>query len=822
MEKVYINVNNLSTKTVEEKEKIAEKLHKQFGDATGDKLCSLIKSSKYRDHVLLEKVKGIEQRCNTCLKYKKPALRPVVGLSLAKDFNEVVAMDLKDIRGKKILHMIDHATRYAAAAVVKSKEKGEIVDKIFRHWIALFEPPRKILCDNGGEFNNELMRNLGEMLNIELRSTAVEAPWSNGMVERHNGILATMTEKVMDDNSCTLEVCWAISAKNALHNSFGFSPNQLVFGKNPNTPSVLHDNSPAMEGVTPSKLIASHLNAMNRARKAFIESETSEKLRRALRKKTRNITSEIFQQGDKVYYKRNNSKLWKGPGMVIGSEDKQVIVKHGGYLIRVHSCSLQHVNWKKETMGKSSYEDIQREEESVSNVSVYGEVGNTVSAHRTKEYEEREGIEVPVTEDEWGLQTQVDENFEQTPTVDELIYEALQKADEVESPIVERADKTTDLVESPEIEEVIVPAEVTEPEVEKPTIQSGEKPRVKSTVWYHDAVSNKWRHAMVIGRAGKVGGRNEYWFNVKDIKDGSNHCVNFEATLGWKYSNEEVLITGSFNKFDIETAKQMELDNWNNLKVYEEVPFTGQSLISVRWVLTEKYINGNSTIKAHLVARGFEEPNLDAMRKDSPTCCKENFRILLAIIAVKHWKVYTLDVKSAFLQCNAINRGVFIKPPREATTENIWKLLITVYGLCDAPRAWYLTMKQFLENLQVIKSRYDDAVFYWMCEGTLQGIISCHVDDFIWGGTVNFEENVIQLIKSKFQISKSEGETFNYLGLTVSQESIGIKITQKIYIEELKEVSIAKERKLQKLNRLNDMEAQQLWSIAGQLNWVSG
>ena len=210
------------------------------------------------------------------------------------------------------------------------------------------------------------------------------------------------------------------------------------------------------------------------------------------------------------------------------------------------------------------------------------------------------------------------------------------------------------------------------------------------------------------------------------------------------------------------------------------------------------------------------------MRKDSPTCCKENFRILLAIIAVKHWKIYTLDVKSAFLQGNAINRDVFIKPPREATTENIWKLLITVYGLCGAPRAWYLTMKQFLENLQVIKSRYDDAVFYWMCEGTLQGIISCHVDDFIWGGTVNFEENVIQLIKSKFQISKSEGETFNYLGLTVSQESIGIKITQNIYIEELKEVSIAKERKLQKLNRLNDMEAQQLQSIAGQLNWVSG
>ena len=37
--------------------------------------------------------------------------------------------------------------------------------------------------------------------------------------------------------------------------------------------------------------------------------------------------------GDLVYYKRKDSEKWKGPGKVIGKENKQLLVKHGGYYI---------------------------------------------------------------------------------------------------------------------------------------------------------------------------------------------------------------------------------------------------------------------------------------------------------------------------------------------------------------------------------------------------------------------------------------------------------------------------------------------------------
>ena len=41
---------------------------------------------------MLEK---IEKECETCKKFQKGPLRPVVGFSMAKEFNEVVALDLK-------------------------------------------------------------------------------------------------------------------------------------------------------------------------------------------------------------------------------------------------------------------------------------------------------------------------------------------------------------------------------------------------------------------------------------------------------------------------------------------------------------------------------------------------------------------------------------------------------------------------------------------------------------------------------------------------------------------------------------------------------
>ena len=58
-------------------------------------------------------------------------------------------------------------------------------------------------------------------------------------------------------------------------NHNGFAPVQLVTGQLPNLPSVLVNKIPAMEEPQ-SEIVLKHLNAMQAARKAFVQVENSE------------------------------------------------------------------------------------------------------------------------------------------------------------------------------------------------------------------------------------------------------------------------------------------------------------------------------------------------------------------------------------------------------------------------------------------------------------------------------------------------------------------------------------------------------------------
>ena len=60
-------------------------------------------------------------------------------------------------------------------------------------------------------------------------------------------------------------------------------------------------------------------------------------------------------------------------------------------------------------------------------------------------------------------------------------------------------------------------------------------------------------------------------------------------------------------------------------------------------------IEGKIQVKAQLVACGFEDASRDDVRKDSPTCGRENLRLLFALTSSCNWRINTMDIKSAFL-----------------------------------------------------------------------------------------------------------------------------------------------------------------------------
>lgn len=60
-----------------------------------------------------------------------------------------------------------------------------------------------------------------------------------------------------------------------------------------------------------------------------------------------------------------------------------------------------------------------------------------------------------------------------------------------------------------------------------------------------------------------------------------------------------------------------------------------------------------------------------------------------------------------------------------------------MYGWCDATWARYLKVEEVLEKAGAKESKCD-AIFYLHRKDKLEGILSCHVDGFVWGDTENF------------------------------------------------------------------------------------
>ena len=144
-----------------------------------------------------------------------------------------------------------------------------------------------------------------------------------------------------------------------------------------------------------------------------------------------------------------------------------------------------------------------------------------------------------------------------------------------------------------------------------------------------------------------------------------------------------------------------------------------------------------------MVACGSEKGQSRLNRNSSTTCTKDSFRILLSVLSSFQWKIHSIDIKSAFLQGKPLDRDVYLLPPKEANTKNVWKLNQAVYGLSDAGRHWYDRVKANFLKIGLTVSRLDKAVFTYCIDNVCHGLIIAHVDDFLFGGDNLFHVNII-------------------------------------------------------------------------------
>ncbi|GAA0168386.1 transmembrane signal receptor [Lithospermum erythrorhizon] len=176
----------------------------------------------------------------------------------------------------------------------------------------------------------------------------------------------------------------------------------------------------------------------------------------------------------------------------------------------------------------------------------------------------------------------------------------------------------------------------------------------------------------------------------------------------------------------------------------------GSKIIGVKWIYKTKRDEAGNVIKwkARLVAKGYSQKHgIDFNEVFAPVAGLDTIRMIIGLAAQKGWKLFQLDVKSAFLQ-GELDEEVFVAQSQGYTVkgkeDQVYKLHKALYGLKQAPRAWYNRIENHFVKENFKKCNSEQTLFTKRSKEGKIIIVSVYVDDLIYTGD---DEKLIEEFK---------------------------------------------------------------------------
>jgi hypothetical protein len=192
--------------------------------------------------------------------------------------------------------------------------------------------------------------------------------------------------------------------------------------------------------------------------------------------------------------------------------------------------------------------------------------------------------------------------------------------------------------------------------------------------------------------------------------------------------------------------------------------------------------------KARLVAKGYSlVEGFDFDETYAPVARLESIHMLLVYATYHAFKLYQMDVKSAFLNGPIKEEVYFEQPPGFEDSEypsHVYKLSKALYGLKQAPIAWYECLRDFLTTNGFKVGKANHTLFTKTIAKDLF-ICQIYVDDIIFGSTNKSScEEFSRIMIQKFEMSMI-GELKYFLGFQIKQLEEDTFICQTKYIQDI-------------------------------------
>ncbi|MBW0466267.1 hypothetical protein O181_005982 [Austropuccinia psidii MF-1] len=242
----------------------------------------------------------------------------------------------------------------------------------------------------------------------------------------------------------------------------------------------------------------------------------------------------------------------------------------------------------------------------------------------------------------------------------------------------------------------------------------------------------------------------------------------------------------SSDKESWQAAIDKELSLMNRLHVWDIVDLLPDyKLVGTTWVFRIKkdHLNNVTEYKARLCAQGFTQtPGVDFKKTYAPTGRLNSLRCFISYASSRGLKFHQIDIRSAFLNA-PLSEVVYLSVPQGLDLDkraSCLRLNKAIYGLKQAPLAWYQRLKQWLLQAGFSACVLDSCVFY-RSKDTMTWLY-IHVDDItIFGEDVS---SFIKEISDEFDI-KDMGPADLMLGIRVVHGYRFISLDQSHFTDSL-------------------------------------
>jgi hypothetical protein len=237
------------------------------------------------------------------------------------------------------------------------------------------------------------------------------------------------------------------------------------------------------------------------------------------------------------------------------------------------------------------------------------------------------------------------------------------------------------------------------------------------------------------------------------------------------------------------TAIEKELTSMNDLAIWSVVDLMPDiKTIGTTWVFRKKPGSSPSSteFKARLCAQGFSQTyGVDFSKTFAPTGRLNSLCTLISHAAAHDLEFEQLDVKTTFLNTE-LDEDVHLAIPQGVPLDGkkyCLKLKKAIYGLKQAPLAWYNRLTTWLHSVGFTVSVCDPCVFFRSDPSPLWLFV--HVDDItVFGKNISFFKDQI---KAEFDM-KDLGKADLLLGIKIHHDPEAIILSQRHYVNSLLEL----------------------------------